>query len=49
MATCAILDIAAKFEHRLIPPWETDFSPAVAQEIIFAVRGFMRKLASELP
>jgi len=27
----------------------TDFSPAVAQEIIIAVRGFMRKLATELP
>ncbi len=28
---------------------DTDFSPGVAQEIIFAVRGFMRKLANELP
>jgi hypothetical protein len=28
---------------------DTDFSPAVAEEIITATRGFMRKLASELP
>ncbi|MGB9077060.1 MAG: hypothetical protein WCC26_09520 [Terracidiphilus sp.] len=28
---------------------ESDFSPSVAEEIISATRGFMRKLASELP
>jgi hypothetical protein len=28
---------------------DTDFSPAVAEQIIFAVRGFMEKLALELP
>jgi hypothetical protein len=28
---------------------DTDFSPQVAEEIISATRGFMRKLASELP
>jgi len=29
--------------------FDTDFSPEVAQEIILATRGFMRKLASDLP
>jgi hypothetical protein len=28
---------------------DTDFSPEVANEIITATRGFMRRLAAELP
>jgi hypothetical protein len=35
-------------DNRLI--WlDSDFSPRVAEEIIFATRGFMRRLASDLP
>lgn len=35
-------------ENRLV--WlDSDFSPHVAQEIVFAARGFMRRLATDLP